>query len=90
MTAKVSARDRRLNAIGEVANRAFYAGYAAPEDSEESAREYWAGQIAPLRTMGKTERWVLAIDTWVDMVSREENPLDWAMLQYSVFANYAA
>lgn len=51
-------------------------------------REEIARLILGLSSLGRTERWQLALAGWAQMVLTEEN-LEWAFLQGSVWASHA-
>jgi hypothetical protein len=55
---------------------------ATPEAIIEAIRE-----LAPL---GRTDRWQAAVKQWESLVTDYPESLDWAILQGSVYAGYAA
>lgn len=56
----------------------------------DATRDDVAVAIRALTDLGRTGRWINAIDTWACMVLDEDNDLHWALLQGSVGATHAA
>lgn len=83
---KPSAQDRRLDAIKLVSEGAY--GRVEIMNAEET--EALAQTIEALASLGRTERWALAINNWAGMVRDQANPRAWALLQGSIFAAHAA
>jgi hypothetical protein len=83
------AQNRRMFAIGMLHelimphddNGADFAPYAT--------REFTAENISKLASLGRTERWQIAIRAWSNAVANPEVPYRWAYLQYSVWACHA-
>lgn len=54
-----------------------------------TTRDEIAGNIRKLAQLGRTDRWQVAIENWARAVESEAN-LDWAFLQYGIWAGYAS
>lgn len=88
------ATELRYRAMREMSDKVMRK-YEAPgssnllEDTEKNRKEI-AEMIRPLANLGRTERWQKAITAWASAVENPEYKLQWAFLQYSVYAGYAA
>lgn len=51
-----------------------------------------AADIRRLHTLGRTQRWLDAIENWAEVVESapDDTKFEWAVLQYAIFASYAA
>lgn len=89
MENKVSAKDRRLDAIGAITHKYIdrETGLVNTSDREEVGRE-----IAKLWQLGRTVRWNTAVRQWIDMVVEGEpvSDLRWAILQGAIFTGFKA
>lgn len=76
------ASDNRIKEMRAVCDRVMAEGITNRTEIARLIRE-----LAPL---GRTERWQGGIEGWAVMVESEENPLDWAFGQGSIYASHAA
>lgn len=82
-----SAQDNRYAAIQRVVNQ-FLDENA--EWSHAINRAEIGVAISDLHSLGRTDRWRLAISQWREMVEDKENDARWALLQGSIFAAHSA
>lgn len=82
------AADKRYAGIKGVGERALYTD-ADAGNLFLANRATIAGWIRELAPLGRTERWNNAVEGWAHAVETEES-LEWAFLQYSVWATHAA
>jgi hypothetical protein len=89
---KASAQDRRFAAMRIVHAYADAlwtepgAEYIYTNTSESRAKI--AGFIRRLSTMGRTDRWRNAIESWARVVE-DESDFQWGFMQYSIYAGHA-
>jgi len=48
-----------------------------------------AARIREIASLGRTDRWRNAVEAWALMIEDDSQPLEWAFLQYGVYAAHA-
>lgn len=48
-----------------------------------------AARIREIAKLGRTDRWRNAVEAWALMIEDDSQPLEWAFLQYGVYAAHA-
>ena len=94
--AKMKASDKRFNAIKEFGDKYRPAsnGYKLLADADVDTM---ISEIEAMRSLGRTERWQNTLTQWQNMIRTCDHDcestyahIDWASLQGSVYAVYAA
>jgi hypothetical protein len=57
---------------------------------ESATQDDVIADILALKVLGRTDRWRNCLDNWVTMVKDNPDSLEWAVLQGSIYAGYAA
>lgn len=83
-----NATDRRYAGIKAVSNETVTTDVATG-NTFHGTREEIAGRIRSLAKLGRTERWTATVENWASMVENEDS-LEWAFLQGSIWAGHAA
>jgi hypothetical protein len=83
----MNATDKRYAAIKMVSDLALT---TTPDGNTfNQSREQIAKDIRAIARFGRTDRWQAAIEGWAVAVETEDS-LEWAFLQYSIWASHAA
>lgn len=76
--------DRKIEAITELHNELCPLGIVLSDDREEVAE-----RIRKMSSIIKSAKWRDAVESYAAMVEDEENPLQWAYIQGSIYFAHA-
>lgn len=83
----MTATERRYEAVGAITHE-FINSRTGRFNTKVVTRATVIARIQKLSSLGRTDRWKLAVENWAMMV--QCNPLRWAILQGAIFTNFAA
>lgn len=83
----IAAAERRLKAIRDLTD-IYVDGMGQLTPKATTGRVI--SDIDRLRHLGRTDRWLAALDKWERMVREHPEDLDWAVLQGAIYCGYAA
>lgn len=92
---KLTATDRRFAALCEVSHSGVtYNPETRSNDWHVTMdnRAEFAARIRTLTAYGRTERWIVSVESWAVAVETAENvsTLEWAWFQYATWTGHAA
>ena len=84
---KLSPTDKRHQAIRETVDQLLVEWkYLRPTTTRQTASQ----EIAKLDSLGRSDKWKKGVQGWAKMVSNEDDPLSWAIVQGAIFLNMEA
>lgn len=79
---------KRTNGIDAVIKKWYNVALNADRTFQDDDVITMAAEIRALDSLGKTDRWKKAVDTWAAAVEYNRN--QWSLMQFGIFATHAA